>query len=177
MKNPFDPSFDNISLVPLNSFDIKYRYQRAFARSGKTIDSLTLMKMTKLTKGYAYAFQDLGYYVWQHFDMQVTEEDVDNVLSLFKHDLFRNAYTKIITELSPTDQKFLFIMAKSQKNVVKISDIRQKMGKSTNYISQYRKRLIDSQVIVEAGYGKVAFSLPFMGEFILQMAELYGMDQ
>ena len=67
-------------------------------------------------------------------------------------------------------------MAKSKENVVKISEIRQQMGKSTNYISQYRKRLIDSQVIVEAGYGKVAFSLPFMGEFILQMAELYGMD-
>ena len=53
-----------------------------------------------------YAFQDLGYYVWQHSDTQVTAEDIDNVLSLFKHDLFRNAYTKIISELSPTDRQF-----------------------------------------------------------------------
>ena len=161
---------------PLDPFDIKYRYQKAFARAGKEISNSTLMKMTKLTKGYAYAFQDLGYYVWQHSDTQVTAEDIDNVLSLFKHDLFRNAYTKIVSELSPTDRQFLLTMAKSKENVVEISEIRQQMGKNTNYISQYRKRLIDSQVIVEAGYGKVAFSLLFMGEFILQMAELYGMD-
>lgn len=165
-----------IPLGPLDPFDIKYRYQKAFERADKEISNSTLMKMTKLTKGYAYAFQDLGYYVWQHSDTQVTEEDVDNVLSLFKHDLFRNAYTKIVSELSPTDRQFLLTMAKSKENVVEISEIRQQMGKNTNYISQYRKRLIDSQVIVEAGYGKVAFSLPFMGEFILQMAELYGMD-
>ena len=45
------------------------------------------------------------------------------------------------------------------------------MNKSSNYASQYRQRLIDSQVIIEAGYGKVSFSLPFMKEFLLKDAD------
>ena len=50
------------------------------------------------------------------------------------------------------------------------------MKKSPNYVSQYRQRLIDSQVIVDAGYGKVAFSLPFMKDFLLEAEELYEID-
>lgn len=50
------------------------------------------------------------------------------------------------------------------------------MKKSSNYVSQYRQRLMDSQVIVDAGYGKVTFSLPFMREFLLELAELYEID-
>ena len=51
------------------------------------------------------------------------------------------------------------------------------MNKSSNYASQYRQRLIDSQVIIEAGYGKVSFSLPFMKEFLLKDAESYNIGE
>lgn len=166
-----------VPLGPLDLFDIKYRYQKAFERGNKEIDNNTLMKITKLTKGYAYAFQDLGYYVWQNSDNKVTEESVEKSIPLFKNDLFRNAYTKILSELSPTDRKFLFIMANCPKNIVEISYIREQMKKSSNYISQYRQRLMDSQVIVDAGYGKVTFSLPFMKDFLLEAAELYGIEE
>lgn len=165
-----------VPLGPLDLFDIKYRYQKAFERGNKKIDNSALMKMTKLTKGYAYAFQDLGYHVWQNSDDKVTASSIENSILDFKNDLFRNAYTKIIAELSPTDRKFLFIMSHSPKNVVNISYIREQMGKSSNYISQYRQRLIDSQVIVDAGYGKVAFSLPFMKDFLIETEELYEID-
>lgn len=165
-----------VPLGPLDLFDIKYRYQKAFERGNKEINNTALMKMTKLTRGYAYAFQDLGYHVWQHSTDQVTDESIENSISSFKNDLFRNAYIKIISELSPVDRKFLFIMAHNDKNVVNISDIRKQMEKSSNYISQYRQRLMDSQVIIDAGYGKVAFSLPFMKDFLLEAEELYEID-
>ncbi|WP_350027842.1 hypothetical protein [Lactobacillus gasseri] len=102
-----------IPLGPLDAFDIQFRYQKAFERANKKISEANLMRMTKLTKGYAYAFQDLGYYVWKHATDHITESDIDDILPLFKNDLYKNAYTKIISELSPTDQKFLMIMAKA----------------------------------------------------------------
>ena len=166
-----------IPLGPLDAFDIQFRYQKAFERANKKISEANLMRMTKLTKGYAYAFQDLGYYVWKHATDHITESDIDDILPLFKNDLYKNAYTKIISELSPTDQKFLMIMAKSDNDVVEISHIRKQMNKSSNYVSQYRQRLIDSQVIIEAGYGKVSFSLPFMKEFLLKAAEFYNIGE
>lgn len=165
-----------IPLRPLDAFNIQFRYQKAFERA-KKINEATLMRMTKLTKCYAYACQDLGYYVWKHSTGHITENDINEILPLFKNDLYKNAYTKIISELSPTDQKFLIIMAKSNKNVVEISYIRKQMNKSSNYVSQYRQRLIDSQVIIEARYGKVSFSLPFMKEFLLKTAEFYNIGE
>lgn len=51
------------------------------------------------------------------------------------------------------------------------------MNKSSNYASQYRQRLIDSQVIIEAGYGKVLFSLPSMKEFLLKAAQFYNIGE
>ena len=45
-----------IPLGPLDAFDIQFRYQKAFECANKKISEATLMRMTKLTKGYAYAF-------------------------------------------------------------------------------------------------------------------------
>ncbi|EEU30255.1 hypothetical protein HMPREF0501_00633 [Limosilactobacillus coleohominis 101-4-CHN] len=42
-----------------------------------------------------------------------------------------------------------------------------KMNKPSGYIGIYRRRLIDSQVIRPAGYGKVKFALPLFKEFVV----------
>ena len=38
------------------------------------------------------------------------------------------------------------------------------------------KQTLSGEVIVDAGYGKVAFSLPFMKDFLLEAEELYEID-
>ena len=55
-----------------------------------------------------------------------------------------------------------------------ISEIQEKMGKKKNYISMYRRRLIDSQVIKSVERGYVSFTLPYFTEFINENRELYG---
>lgn len=48
---------------------------------------------------------------------------------------------------------------------VKAQDISQIMAKAPNYISVYRRKLIDDQIIMPAGYGYVQFMLPFFDQF------------
>ncbi|GAA3639576.1 ATP-binding protein [Lactobacillus hamsteri] len=164
-----------IPLGPLNLFDVRFRYSKAFQRGNKKIDNEILTKVTQMTKGYAYAFQDLGYYLWQNSEDVIDENTLEESLPEFKNDLFRNAYVKITNELSATDRKILLIMAKSNKEIVDISYIREKLGKTPGYMSAYRRRLLDSQIIIDVGYGKIAFSLPFMKEFILEEKQLYDL--
>lgn len=60
-------------------------------------------------------------------------------------------------------------MASTKQRAVSVTEIRNKLGKSSGYISMYRRRLLDAQVIEVSGYGKVTFTLPYFGEFINEM--------
>lgn len=162
-----------VVLGPLNIFDMKFRYQRAFAKGNKILSDKCAEKMAKITMGYAYAFQLLGYLVWKNTKNKVTDQVIESSLYRFKQMLFDNAYQKIYLEMSGTDRQFVNIMANSGKKEVDVSYIRQKMDKTPGYIGAYRKRLLDSQVIKSSEYGKVMFSLPFMAEYIKAIEDYY----
>lgn len=59
-------------------------------------------------------------------------------------------------------------MAQSNKNKVQIKEIRERLNRPSNFIANYRRRLLDDQVIEVTGYGEAAFTLPFFKEYILK---------
>ncbi|MEY8441902.1 ATP-binding protein [Lactobacillaceae bacterium 24-114] len=162
-----------IYLEPLSLLTIKESYQRAFSNNGRTIDKQTLTKITKMTNGYAYAFQLLGYLLWRTGAMKITDEVVDRVLPDYQTQLYRNAYLKMYQELSPRDREFVNAMADSGKTNIEVSAIGKAMGRDKNYLSVYRRRLIDDQLITAPARGQVAFTLPYFAEFIKTYRELY----
>lgn len=161
-----------VVLHPLNPMDIRKQYVKAFANDDREITKDALVEMVKLTKGYAYAFQLLGYLLWKTSAKVINRQVVESVIDDYEEALFRNAYIKIYQEVSDMDRKFLKAMAHIDDEIVNIADIREALKVSSNYIGVYRRRLMDSQIIVAPTYGKVAFSLPFFKDFINEM-ELY----
>lgn len=161
---------NRITLNPLGVESIKGSYAHIFRKAGYQIDSTTLLYMTKQTKGFAYAFQLLGYLVWQGAHKQstnrISKETVDRILDHYTSDLFRNVYYKVYHEMSMKEREFVQAMVKSGQQKVKAQDISQIMAKAPNYISVYRRKLIDDQIIMPAGYGYVQFMLPFFDQFV-----------
>ncbi|MGM9891734.1 ATP-binding protein [Limosilactobacillus sp.] len=161
---------NRITLTPLGIESIKNSYAHIFREAGYQIDTATLLYMTKQTKGFAYAFQLLGYWVWQIAEEQsrrrITKETVDNILDRYTSDLFRNVYYKVYHGMSMRECEFVQAMVKTGKAKVKAQTISQLMGKAPNYISVYRRKLIDDQIIMPAGYGFVQFMLPYFDQFI-----------
>jgi hypothetical protein len=49
------------------------------------------------------------------------------------------------------------------------AEIAKLMGKTVNYASQYRKRLLEQGVIGERMFGKIDFDIPMLREYILQI--------
>jgi len=45
-------------------------------------------------------------------------------------------------------------------------EIAKRMGVSTGYASKYRERLLGAGIIYRSAYGKLAFTLPYMREYI-----------
>lgn len=59
-------------------------------------------------------------------------------------------------------------MAQSSNERVTIKEIREKLDRPSNFIANYRRRLLDDEIIKATNYGEVAFTLPFFKEYILQ---------
>ena len=179
LENPNIPLLRSprIGLSALSPFEIKLAYEKVFAKSAIELSDEVASQMTKMTKGYSYAFQLLGYLAWKKGRKtgKVTFEILNDLLPTYITNLEKNSYSKIYQELSEKDREFLKIMASTKQRAVSVTEIRNKLGKSSGYISMYRRRLLDAQVIEVSGYGKVTFTLPYFGEFINEM-EKFEMD-
>ena len=82
-----------IELQPLNIRSISENYKNVL-----NVDDKTASEMAKLTKGYSFAFQVLGYLAWENNGFN------KKVLSSYKQYLEDYVYEKIWSELSMQDR-------------------------------------------------------------------------
>lgn len=104
-----------ITLTPVDAISMKYSYLSAFTRDNRKIDDNILSKMVRMTAGYAYAFQLLGYLVWNTDDKIITENTLESILLGYKGMLFRNVYVKVYSSLLSKDREFIQAMVESDK--------------------------------------------------------------
>ena len=159
-----------IALSSLNLAQIELSYENVFKKSKFQVSSDTLSQMAIMTKGYSYAFQLLGYLVWNDAkENKIIDQDLlEKIKPEYLLELDQNAYTKIFSGLSKQDKKFVLAMAQSETNRVPIKEIREKLKRPSNFVANYRRRLLDDQVIKSTNYGEVAFTLPYFKEYVLQ---------
>lgn len=161
-----------IVLNPLDIESIKESYQHIFKNAGYQINLKIILYMTKQTLGFAYAFQLLGYHVWNEAQKEskkeITKQIIDNILDTYISDLNRNVYFKVYSKMSQKEKEFVQAMVKANSTKIKSQTIGEIMHKSANYIAVYRRKLIDDQVIKPNGYGYVSFLLPHFDKFVEQ---------
>lgn len=153
---------NRIYLKPLDKISIRENYASAFEKSGKKIDPLLLDRLVDSVKGYAYAFQTIGYYVWDKSEDYIDSSVVNSALESAKNDLYQNAYEKLYTEVSDKDRELLDVIASAKKEKVPISFLLDKFDNRKNYLSVYRVRLLDDQLIFVPERGYVSLALPFL---------------
>ncbi len=141
-----------ISLPALNIGTIQSRYRSLFRLSPEEA-----LEMAKLTKGYPYAFQVLGYYTWEY------DRDFRRVMEPYQQHLDEYVYEKIWAELSKKDKKVVLAISQSDGSVKSIRDI---LGMDDNQFSPYRQRLIRKGIIASDGYGTLKFTLPLFKEYV-----------
>lgn len=142
-----------IILNPLNLPSIKESYQEVFK-----LEDSEAIKMAKLTKGYAYAYQVLGYLFWNSETKTISKKllvDYDYYLKSF-------VYDKIWEGLSPKEVEILECMSESSE----IDEILDKTKMDKKGFSVYRDRLIKYGILESKQRGKIAFALPRFKEYI-----------
>ena len=165
---------EELDAIPLD--EVEESLKLAIERSGFTIDDDALAAATRATEGYAFLIQLVGYHVWRAAWARVRRdegdgsivigiEDARSGISSALDEFERAVLETAISDLPKTAIEFILAMSE-MPDVVSTGDIARRLGKSTGYLSPYRRRLMAQQVIEQTAPGYVTFSIPFMKGYL-----------
>ncbi len=143
-----------VVLEPLNYTAIVAHYKKTFEITDDKAEN-----MAKLTKGYSFAFQVLGYLTWENKD-----KDIEDIIPEYDQYLEEYVYDKIWSEMSNIDRKIVEHLATTGETDV--TKIREQLEMTTPQFSVYRDRLKRKGVINTTRYGYISLVLPRFEEYI-----------
>ena len=155
----------HVFLKNIDLLSLRLEYERIFGLEGKSFTPAALDLAYLSTGGYPYMYQLIGYYLWKDSSSIISEDEIKKAVNLSVADLSKNVLSMAFNDLTETEQNFLIAMA-SDDETSKVEDIHKRMGKSRNYISQYRRTLIDLGMIEPVGHGLIRFTIPYMNVFL-----------
>ena len=138
-----------IYLEPLSINSIALSYRKYLGASED--EALSLAKMTG---GYAYAYQVLGYLL---FNAGLTYPNED-VLAEFDQYLAEYVYDKLYTELSGMEQTVLHHLRNDEP--IRMEALSSSSGVEPKTLSVYRDRLIKKGLVFSPKYGYLQLLLP-----------------
>lgn len=147
-----------IFLEPLSIPAMTTSYRTVFQ-----IPAEEAVAMARLTKGYPFAFQILGYLKWE------MNTELENLLPKFDEELTIYAYEKIWSELSELDRKIVYVISLGLR---KTCDIRERLSISPQLLNLYRKRLMERGVVDGSKRGELTLALPRFEEYIGMYCEV-----
>ena len=116
-------------------------------------------EMAKLTKGYSFAFQVVGYFLWKN------PLDFTGAIRQSRQYLEEQSYEKIWSELSAKDREVVGAIAKCPSGSIR--EIKELLHIEQNELNPYRTRLIRKGIVDGSTRGYLTFSLPFFNDYVL----------
>ena len=143
-----------VKTEPLNAVRMSEMYR---LRLGVDIEEAR--KMARITKGYAYAFQELGVLYFKKSE----EENLDDLVPALKSELFAYSYEKIWEELTDADRFLLKLL--TEKEEYKREEILELMGEKAGNYSMYRDRML-KRGIITTRRAFISFTLPYFADYV-----------
>jgi hypothetical protein len=139
--------------------------------NGREIPPSALDRAASATLGYPFLIQLVGFHIWrQHPESRlISSADVDAGIEGARRRLGATVHEASLADLSPVDRAFLVAMSQDA-TPSRLGAIADRMGVDRNYASQYRARLIDAGIIETAGHGLVAFTVPYLRDYLREQA-------
>lgn len=162
IRRAFQRPLDPIPLV-----EVEEALLETFEDNGRQIKPEALTAAAEATRGFAFAIQLVGYYLWRQGDRSapLREEDVAKAVGLAMREMERSVFIPTLRELRPREHEYLAAMAQDDGPSV-TSDVARRMGIGMSNASNLRRRLIEHGVIREVRMGLVEFEMPLLREYL-----------
>jgi hypothetical protein len=166
---------DRHSLGSVSLDEVATAIQQPIARGGRTISGALARRAAEATGGYPFLIQLVGYHIvrQQPRHKAVSAADVTAGVIAAQRRLGSLVHEPAIADLSGVARTFLVAMAQDD-GPSKMSDIAARLGVDANYASQYRRRLIATELIAPAGHGWVDFTMPYLRDYIREHVSFDG---
>lgn len=119
------------------------------------------VQMAKMTNGYPFAFQVLGFVAFKN---NCGDRISEGIIEAFDSYLREYVYEKLFLDLPNGEQKVVMAIAFSDGSSAALREI---SGFQSNELSQYRDKLIKKGIIKSTARGKTEFLLPRFREFLI----------
>jgi len=152
-----------VHLGSVPDYEVESALRKTIIQGGRTIREGQLNRCIEAIEGFPYMLQLVGYRVWDAdpFEEKISDEDTTRGIDIAKAELRDQILLPMLSDLSPTDREFLKAMLE-EVGARALSDIAQRMGKTSSYVSQYKRRLLEEGAVRQTPDGKVAFALSSM---------------
>lgn len=127
---------------------------------GRSIDETALDAAVQASSGYAFMVHLVGFHTWKASSdptKSISLEETEKGIAEAERRIGRLVLSPTWKSLSDADQRFLISMARDKGESL-LTDIAARLGVNTKYAGVYRRRLINTGMIVASGKGRVDFA-------------------
>lgn len=154
-------------LGPISDCEIRAALEGTAEDAGRSLTSEALDRAVEATAGFPYMMQLVGYRAW---DQSPSEEslslsDVEAGVVAARQDMRRKIFDVTFQELSRGDVRFLAAMIPDEGDS-ELASVAERMGKKSNYASQYKRRLIEQGVLIDCGQGYLRIGIPLFKDYL-----------
>ena len=151
----------------LADIDVELALRRSIEESGRHIEPDALDIAVRAAQGFPFMVQLVGYQLWEANAAQgaITPKSAREGIAVAEREMIERVITVTYQSLSDGDRRFLAAMAQDDGDSL-IGEIAKRLGKTTQYATQYKRRLMEQGVIGERGRSKLGFDLPYMRDFV-----------
>ena len=136
---------------------------------GVTFDDDAVDLAIRITQGYPYFIQELGYQVWGVASgNRVRRADVATASEAYEAKLDSSFFRVRLDRTTPLQTAYLRAMAELGPQPQKAADVARVMGRESTQVGPTRAELIDMGLLYTPEHGYAAFTVPDFDTFMLR---------
>ena len=161
---------ERINLGRVRDEDVRQALKTPLIATEVSWQEEALARAVTACHGYPFMIQLVGQWAFREREGTIISQDsASRGIQRAQRKLGQLVHEPALQDLSDIDRTFLVYMAQDEGPSL-ISDIKNRIKRSDSYVSNYRRRLLDAEMIIEAGRGRVDFALPYLRDYLREHA-------
>lgn len=161
---------ERIHLAALKDAEVMEAARLTVEGAQGAVDQDALVAMAGIVHGYPYLLQLVGYRAWREAGGgDILRSHVGATRSVVSERMGRLIHEPALRDLPESQVSYLRAMAQDP-GPSSTGEVAGRLGLSAQHANVFRSRLIERELIVPAGHGRVDFALPYLRDHLRRKA-------